>query len=143
MGRLTPTTTTYRNPRSGSEFALGAPCMSTPTRGAEDLCTQSNTVGRSGGKPRDKLGNGADSDDVFVPATPTAQATTISHDSPTIFSPAIQCRTSSDCRSVLEGVMQRGWCASKLGLGPEYPGLDESEEYASWSILHWCSRLVQ
>jgi hypothetical protein len=64
MGRLTPTTTTYQNPRSGSEFALGAPCMSTPTRGAEDLCTQSNMVGRSGGKPRDKLGNGADSDDV-------------------------------------------------------------------------------
>jgi hypothetical protein len=59
--------------------------MSTPTRGAEDPCTQSNTVGRSGGKPRDKLGNGADSDDVFVPATPTAQATTISHDSPINF----------------------------------------------------------
>jgi hypothetical protein len=24
---------------------------------------------------------------------------------------------------------------------PEYPGLDESEECASWSILHWISRL--
>jgi hypothetical protein len=36
-----------------------------------------------------------------------------------------------------------GLVCYKIGLGPEYPGLDESEEYASWSILHWCSRLVQ
>jgi hypothetical protein len=27
------------------------------------------------------------------------------------------------CRSVLEEVDTGGWCASKLGLGPEYPGL--------------------
>jgi hypothetical protein len=39
----------------------------------------------------------------------------------------------------LEGVSTGGWCASKLGMGPGYPGLDESEECASWSILHWIS----
>jgi hypothetical protein len=27
---------------------------------------------------------------------------------------------------VLEGVMQGGWCASKLGRGPEYPELANS-----------------
>jgi hypothetical protein len=37
-----------------------------------------HSVGRSGGKPHDKLGQGA-SDDDFIPATSTAQATTISH----------------------------------------------------------------
>jgi hypothetical protein len=45
--------------------------------------------------------------------------------------------------AMLEGVSTGGWCAYNLGMGPEYPGLDESEEYASWSILHWCSRLEQ
>jgi hypothetical protein len=25
----------------------------------------------------------------------------------------------------LEGVSTGGWCASKLGRGPEYPGLDD------------------
>jgi hypothetical protein len=38
---------------------------------------------------------------------------------------------------LLEGVSTGGWCASKLGMGPEYPGLDESVEYARWRILHW------
>jgi hypothetical protein len=100
---------------------------STPTRGAEDLCTQFISVGRSGGKPHDKLvGNGAESDDDFIPATPTAQATTISHDSPINFIvQPYNAGASYACRSVLEEVTEGGWCASKLGLGPEYPGLDE------------------
>jgi hypothetical protein len=42
---------------------------------------------------------------------------------------------------LLEGVSTGGWCASKLGRGPEYPGLDESAECASWSVLHWISSL--
>jgi hypothetical protein len=41
------------------------------------------------------------------------------------------------CWLVLEDVDTGGWCASKLGMGPEYPGLDESVEYARWRILHW------
>jgi hypothetical protein len=28
-------------------------------------------------------------------------------------------------RELLEEVIEGGWCASKLGLGPEYPGLAE------------------
>jgi hypothetical protein len=44
---------------------------------------------------------------------------------------------------LLEVVDTGGWCANNLGMGPEYPGLDESEEYASWRILHWISRLDQ
>jgi hypothetical protein len=40
---------------------------------------------------------------------------------------------------LLEDVDTEGWCASKLGMGPGYPGLDESKECASWSILHWIS----
>jgi hypothetical protein len=72
-----------------------------------------HSVGRSGGKPHNKLGNGADSDDNFIHATPTAQSTTISHDSPSILSsPVTQCRALSDCRSVLEDVVKGGWCAS-------------------------------
>jgi hypothetical protein len=66
--------------------------MSTPIRGAEDLCTQSNTVGRSGGKPHDKLGNGADSDDVYLqPRQHKRQqsATTVQQ----FYSPAIQRRS--------------------------------------------------
>jgi hypothetical protein len=61
-------------------------------------------VGRSGGKPHDKLlGNGADSDDDFIPATSTAQATTISHDSPYNFIvQPYDTAASPDCRSVLE-----------------------------------------
>jgi hypothetical protein len=31
------------------------------------------------------------------------------------------------CRSVLEEVDTGGWCASKLGVGPEYPGLMMSQ----------------
>jgi hypothetical protein len=42
---------------------------------------------------------------------------------------------------VLEEVDTGGWCASKLGVGPEYPGPDESAECASWSVLHWISSL--
>jgi hypothetical protein len=38
---------------------------------------------------------------------------------------------------VLEVVDTGGWCANHLGMGPEYPGLHESEECASWSVLHW------
>jgi hypothetical protein len=53
---------------------------------SERLLHPIHSVGRSGGKPHDKLiGNGADSDDDFIPATSTAQATTISHDSPSNF----------------------------------------------------------
>jgi hypothetical protein len=77
-------------------------------REENDRCTQSNSVGRSGGKPHDKLvGNGADSDDNFIPATSTAQATTIiSHDSPTNFIvQPYNAAALSDCRSVLEEVM--------------------------------------
>jgi hypothetical protein len=43
--------------------------------------------------------------------------------------------------NLLEVVDTGGWCASKLGMGPEYPGLDDSAEYASWSVLHWISSL--
>jgi hypothetical protein len=39
----------------------------------------------------------------------------------------------------LEVVDTGGWCANNLGMGPEYPGLHESEECASWSVLHWIS----
>jgi hypothetical protein len=87
--------------------------MSTPTRSGRPL-HPIHLVGRSGGKPRDKLlGNGADSDDVFVPATPTAQATTISHDSPTIFRvQPYNAGASYACRSVLEEVTEGGWCAN-------------------------------
>jgi hypothetical protein len=42
---------------------------------------------------------------------------------------------------MLEEVTEGGWCASKLGMGPEYPGRDESEQCASWSALHWISSL--
>jgi hypothetical protein len=38
---------------------------------------------------------------------------------------------------VLEVVDTGGWCASRLGMGPEYPGLDESVEHARWRFLHW------
>jgi hypothetical protein len=71
----------YRNQQTTGIPGVGAnsPRKSTPTRGGTD-CTQYNTVGRSGGKPHDKLvGNGADSDDDFIPATATAREATISH----------------------------------------------------------------
>jgi hypothetical protein len=32
-------------------------------------------------------------------------------------------------REVLEGVSTGGWCSYNLGMGPGYPGLDESEEF--------------
>jgi hypothetical protein len=45
------------------------------------------------------------------------------------------------CPPVLEGVSTGGWCAYNLDMGPVYPGLHESEECASWSVLHWISSL--
>jgi hypothetical protein len=42
---------------------------------------------------------------------------------------------------MLEVVDTGGWCANNLGMGPEYPGLDESAECTSWSVLHWISSL--
>jgi hypothetical protein len=42
---------------------------------------------------------------------------------------------------VLEVVDTGGWCANNLGMGPEYPVLDESAEYARWRILHWITSL--
>jgi hypothetical protein len=70
---------TYRNPRSGRQFAHVALCMSTPTRGAT-TAAPIHSVGRSGGKPHDKLvGNVAESDNDFIPATSRAQEATISH----------------------------------------------------------------
>jgi hypothetical protein len=27
-------------------------------------------------------------------------------------------------------------------MGPEYPGLDESVEYARWRILHWIQQKI-
>jgi hypothetical protein len=97
------------------------------------------SVGRNGWKPHNKLGNCADSDDNFIPATSTAhQATTISHDSPINF--IVQpynhdAGASYACRSVLEEVTEGGWCASKLGLGPEYPGLQDESELERMSHL--------
>jgi hypothetical protein len=79
-GVLRDNNTTYRNPRSGRQSVQADSHSERPLHPI-----QSNSVGRSGGKPHDKLvGNGADSDDDFIPATPTAQATTISHSYPTI-----------------------------------------------------------
>jgi hypothetical protein len=79
---------------------------------------------------RQARGIGANtSDDDFIPATPTAQATTISHDNPSnyIVQP-YKALASYACRSVLEEVTKGGWCARKLGLGPEYPGLQYESE---------------
>jgi hypothetical protein len=71
--------TTYRNPRSGSQSVQADSRSERPLHPI-------HSVGRSGGKPHDKLvGNGADSDDDFIPATSRAQEATISHDSPTNF----------------------------------------------------------
>jgi hypothetical protein len=43
----------------------------------------------------------------------------------------------SDCWSVLEEVDTWGLVCYLVGMNPEYPGLDESEEYARWRDLHW------
>jgi hypothetical protein len=73
MGRLTPilqqeqytvssdATATYRNPRSGSQFVQ----VYSHERSGGPL-HPIHSVGRSGGEPRDKLGSGADSDDVYL-----------------------------------------------------------------------------
>jgi hypothetical protein len=77
---------TYRNPRSGSQFVQADSHSERPLHPIL-------LVGSSCGKPHDKPvgNNGADSDDDFIPATSTAQATTISHNSPTNFySPVMQ-----------------------------------------------------
>jgi hypothetical protein len=81
-----------------------------------DDSTQSNTVGRSGGKPHNKLvGNGADSDDDFIPATSTAQEATISHIStPSNF---IESSHTKQGHCMPAGVCWKklcrgGWCAS-------------------------------
>jgi hypothetical protein len=70
-------------------------------------------------KPHDKLvGNGADSDDDFIPATPTAQETTaqettISHSRPQIYRvQPYKAGASYACRSVLEEVDTGGWCGN-------------------------------
>jgi hypothetical protein len=86
-------TTNYRNPRSDNEVTRMGDDPPTGTvlvnshRGQEPVVTAAHpihSVGRSGGKPHDKLvGNGADtSDDDFIPATATAQEATISHSRP-------------------------------------------------------------
>jgi hypothetical protein len=49
---------------------------------------------------------------------------------------------SSDCRSVLEEVVPWGLVCYLVGMNPEYPGLDDSAEYARWRFLHWISSLV-
>jgi hypothetical protein len=92
------------------------------------------SVGRSGGKPRDKLGNGANSDDVNL--QPQQHKRQQSATTATIFIvQPYDTAASSDCRSVLEGVTEGGWCASKLGLGPEYPGLQYESELERMSHL--------
>jgi hypothetical protein len=69
-----PTEITYRNPRSGSQFTVHVNSHERSERPLHPI----HLVGRSGGKPHDKLGQGAGDDD-FIPATSTAQATTINH----------------------------------------------------------------
>jgi hypothetical protein len=121
-------TTIYRNPRSGRQFAHAALCMSTPTRGSNDRCTQ--PFGWQEWREATQQARPMASDNDFIPATSRAQESTISHIStPSNFIvQPYKAVASYACRSVLEEVTERGWCASKLGLGPEYPGLQYESE---------------
>jgi hypothetical protein len=113
------TISTYRNPRSGSQFVQ----VNSHER-SNDRCTQSNPFRLAGVGSSISARQATISDDVHLqPQQHKRQQSTTQLPQQFYRVQPYKAGASYACRSVLEEVTEGGWCASKLGLGPEYPGL--------------------